>query len=196
MPQPIAYFITWTTYGSWLRGDERGWVRLASDGTTTHESSDPALRAHDSSLLKHPPVLLTPDMRLVVEDGVRRVCDRRGWVLHAVNARSNHVHVVVSSSRAMDPTLVALKAWATRALREAELAGPDHRLWTRHGSTKSIHTHATLAAAVDYVVRMQEAGSGRFGRGEPGAGASGLKGESEPGAGASGFKGAAEEGTR
>ena len=25
-PGPLAYFLTWTTYGSWLPGDERGWV--------------------------------------------------------------------------------------------------------------------------------------------------------------------------
>ena len=25
--EPIAYFITWTTYGTWLAGDERGWHR-------------------------------------------------------------------------------------------------------------------------------------------------------------------------
>lgn len=23
---PIAYFLTWVTYGTWLPGDERGWV--------------------------------------------------------------------------------------------------------------------------------------------------------------------------
>jgi len=26
MPDPLAYFLTWTTYGTWLPGDERGWV--------------------------------------------------------------------------------------------------------------------------------------------------------------------------
>jgi hypothetical protein len=26
-PEPLAYFLTWTTYGTWLPGDERGWVR-------------------------------------------------------------------------------------------------------------------------------------------------------------------------
>jgi hypothetical protein len=26
MDEPLAYFLTWTTYGSWLPGDERGWV--------------------------------------------------------------------------------------------------------------------------------------------------------------------------
>ena len=25
--EPLAYFITWTTYGTWLPGDERGWNR-------------------------------------------------------------------------------------------------------------------------------------------------------------------------
>jgi hypothetical protein len=24
--EPLAYFLTWTTYGSWLPGDQRGWV--------------------------------------------------------------------------------------------------------------------------------------------------------------------------
>jgi hypothetical protein len=26
MSDPLAYFITWATYGTWLPGDERGWV--------------------------------------------------------------------------------------------------------------------------------------------------------------------------
>lgn len=26
MPDPLAFFLTWTTYGTWLPGDERGWV--------------------------------------------------------------------------------------------------------------------------------------------------------------------------
>ncbi len=25
--EPLGYFITWTTYGTWLPGDERGWRR-------------------------------------------------------------------------------------------------------------------------------------------------------------------------
>ncbi|MCA9109357.1 MAG: hypothetical protein KDA52_05390 [Planctomycetaceae bacterium] len=26
MSEPLAFFLTWTTYGTWLPGDERGWV--------------------------------------------------------------------------------------------------------------------------------------------------------------------------
>jgi hypothetical protein len=27
LPEPLAYFLTWPTYGTWLPGDERGWVQ-------------------------------------------------------------------------------------------------------------------------------------------------------------------------
>ena len=26
LPEPLAYFLTWTTYGTWLPGDDRGWT--------------------------------------------------------------------------------------------------------------------------------------------------------------------------
>jgi hypothetical protein len=26
---PLAYFLAWSTYGTWLPGDERGWVEYA-----------------------------------------------------------------------------------------------------------------------------------------------------------------------
>jgi len=31
MPKTLGYMLTWTTYGSWLQGDERGYVK---DGQT------------------------------------------------------------------------------------------------------------------------------------------------------------------
>jgi len=27
MPRTVGYMITWTTYGTWLQGDERGYVK-------------------------------------------------------------------------------------------------------------------------------------------------------------------------
>jgi hypothetical protein len=29
---PIGYFLTWVTYGTWLPGDARGWVQLEQRG--------------------------------------------------------------------------------------------------------------------------------------------------------------------
>lgn len=28
----LPYLLTWTTYGSWLHGDERGWVQSGQSG--------------------------------------------------------------------------------------------------------------------------------------------------------------------
>ena len=33
MQPPLAYFLTWTTYGTWLPGDERGWIEAGKLGT-------------------------------------------------------------------------------------------------------------------------------------------------------------------
>ena len=34
LPEPLAYFLTWPTYGTWLPGDERGWVEYQGLRTT------------------------------------------------------------------------------------------------------------------------------------------------------------------
>ena len=44
MPAPLAYLITWTTYGTWLPGDQRGWVE---DGTFGIQAPDGLARPRD-----------------------------------------------------------------------------------------------------------------------------------------------------
>ena len=39
MDDPIAFFLTWVTYGTWLPGDARGWV----DYRRGWQPSDPVL---------------------------------------------------------------------------------------------------------------------------------------------------------
>ena len=51
MPEALAYFLTWTTYGTWLPGDERGWVqyRYGMQLLPRHERTayQPDARARD-----------------------------------------------------------------------------------------------------------------------------------------------------
>jgi REP element-mobilizing transposase RayT len=86
---------------------------------------------------------------------VGEVCDHRGWPLLAVNARTNHVHVVVSSSSTPEQVMVTLKAWCTRRLREAALVTEVARVWSRHGSTRYLWTEAHVQGAVTYVLEGQ-----------------------------------------
>ena len=47
------------------------------------------------------------------------------------------------------------KAWCTRRLREAGLAGAEQKVWTEHGSTRWIDSPNSLAQAIDYVLNQQ-----------------------------------------
>ena len=68
MPDPLAFFLTWTTYGSWLPGDERGWI-LKGRGIQT---PDPVRRNHAESLLTEPPCSLDDEQRGLVEATIAR----------------------------------------------------------------------------------------------------------------------------
>ena len=89
----IAYFSTWTTYGTWLPGDQRLWyaaelgIRLP-DTITEFEAS---LRMTEMALI------LDREQRGLVEKTIADHCRIRSWTLHAVNCRSNHVHVLVTA---------------------------------------------------------------------------------------------------
>jgi REP element-mobilizing transposase RayT len=152
MSEPLAYLITWTTYGTWLPGDGRGWVAKGAAGI---QAADPARKSAARASLVESPVGLDPEQRALVEATIRAHCDLRRWSLHAVNARSNHVHVVVTVP-ATDPTKVMdqFKAWCSRRLNERAEKAPE-RWWTRHGSTKWINDDAYLQNAIRYVLERQ-----------------------------------------
>jgi REP element-mobilizing transposase RayT len=150
MPQPLAYLITWTTYGSWLPGDRRGWVEEDTPGI---QSSDPSRLAAACARLTHRSVVLDEAQRGVVQETIRAHCAIRNWQLHAVNARGNHVHVVVTADRAPETVMDQFKAWCSRRLNEREKA--SKRWWTKHGSTKWINDEEYLRNAIRYVLERQ-----------------------------------------
>ncbi len=115
---PLAYFISFRTYGTWLHGDERGSVnRNQNKYGTPRMAPNSRLQQAERKLLKHPPVTLDGRQRPVVEKAVREVCELRGYTLVAINVRTNHVHTVVSAQMKPEPILQAFQAYATRKLR-------------------------------------------------------------------------------
>lgn len=117
---PLAYFITFRCYGTWLHGDERGSVDRDHNayGTPTYPQRD--LRtSYVQGLLKQPPVLLDARRRHSVEAAIRETCGIRTWSLFALNVRTNHVHSVVNSpGEKPRAVMTAFKANATRQMRE------------------------------------------------------------------------------
>ena len=95
MPAPLAYFISWTTKGSWLHGDPRGWVM---DGIEGIREPDAELYERMRQQMSDDAVVLDHEQRAIVMKTINEHCAIRHWTLHAINARTNHVHIVVTAN--------------------------------------------------------------------------------------------------
>ena len=162
MDEPLAFFMTWTTYGTWLPGDERGWV--SKPGSVNEPST--GLKAYAKNLMTEPEWILDAEQRQLVERTIADHCQIRNWHLHAVNCRTNHIHLVVTApGRKPEEVMNQLKAWCTRRLKELERARNGgncvHRQnwWTQRGSKRFLNDHASLEKAILYVLECQGDGT-------------------------------------
>lgn len=149
---PLAHFLTWTCYGSWLHGDPK-WSVHQSRATPGEESIGPrpAWQQQEAATLRAGSQTLTEESGRVVETTIRAHCAIRRWELHALNVRTNHVHLVLTADATPERAMSECKAWSTRRLREAGLITADERVWTRHGSTRYLWDRASLERAIEYV---------------------------------------------
>ncbi len=153
---PLAYFITFTTYGTWLPGDVRGSVsRKHNEPGTPVRPPSTMRRTMAMSKMKHEPQTLDSPQRGLVEDTIRRACEYRGWYLQALNVRTNHVHLLVSGHVRGEKIMNDVKAWSTRRLREQGLIAAHREVWTSHGSTRKLWRKEHVSAAWHYVVHGQ-----------------------------------------
>ena len=153
---PLGYLLTFRAYGTWLHGDKRG-----SIDRHHHRYGTPALPASprrkeiERSLLKQTPVRFNARQRDAIECGIRETCAIRKWELWTLNVRSNHLHCVVTANCNPKTVLVALKANATRAMREAGCWRSELSPWAQRGSKRYLWTEEELANAIAYVVEEQ-----------------------------------------
>ena len=150
---PIGYLLTFRCYGTWLHGDVRGSVDRfhRTYGTPMLPPSTQRTR-YERRLLKQRPVVLDSRRRAAINSGIRETCAIRKWQLWALNVRSNHVHAVVSANCKPEAILGALKANATRSMREAGCWNSKLSPWFYRGSRRYLWTEKELAHAVEYVV--------------------------------------------
>jgi len=90
-----------------------------------------------------------------VGETIRRVCEKLGWSLFALNVRATHFHAVVASPDPPERVMHAFKAYATRRLREEGLHAQTAPLWSRHGSTRYLWKPLQVEDACRYVAEGQ-----------------------------------------
>ena len=154
---PLAYFITFRSYGTWLHGDERGSVdrdhKVYGSPLYPHRE---LRNNHVQGLLKQAPVLLDADRRRSVEAAVRETCEIRSWTLFAINIRTNHGHFVVKAQDKKPSTVMtAFKANATRQMRIDGCWENDLSPWAERGSSRYLWRDESVSRAVNYVLYGQ-----------------------------------------
>ncbi len=162
----LAFFITWTCYGTFLPGDGRGWTKWHKG----EQVPQPLLQNWCLDQMSESLVVLDNHQRQIVNEVVQKHCAVREWSLHAVNCRSNHCHVVVTAPH-YDGELVRdqFKAWAKRRLKEQQptpLPGNKTRehWWTRKGSVRKLFDNDSVDAATSYALDAQDIGGSKANR--------------------------------
>ena len=153
---PLAYLITFRTYGTWLHGDVRGATdRFHNHYRSPHILPNKTWQKYNQAILKAEPLILGPRQRRTIDTAIRETCRIRKWELLALNVRTNHVHVVVTANHIPERVLNSLKANATRHLRQNELWTHPFSPWADKGSNRRLWNERSVERAINYVLYGQ-----------------------------------------
>jgi REP element-mobilizing transposase RayT len=154
---PLAYLLTFRTFGTWLHGDVRWSVNRSPRSAKESRLIPPNKPLHDAMVeeMDQPPFILSAPQRKTVEAAIAEVCQNRGYGLKAVNARTNHTHSVVAAQVKPERIVNSFKAYSTRKLRDVGLVKPEVKIWARGRSRRYLWKPRNVIAAIDYVLYSQ-----------------------------------------
>ena len=160
----FALLITWTTFGTWLPGDRRGYVSntLRDDGSFApkHNITGTPVMAADRKtwfnarrLQRFPTVRLIQPQPIVVAEAIVAASIERGWQILRAAIMWNHVHVLITRCPDGGPAVRRiLKGVSQAALSKS--AGRPKRWWTAGGSNRYLHGNRAVHAAFSYVANQ------------------------------------------
>jgi REP element-mobilizing transposase RayT len=158
------WFLTWTTYGTWLPGDDRGFVSNVSSpdgiGQRLNEvGSEPTSRMRGLQIMAHKsmkgsPIYLTTEHTLTLFNQFVETANYRKWSLLAVGIMSNHVHLLVGVPGDPEPhTLLRdFKSYGSRSLNNLVGKPASGTWWTEGGSTRKKNDDESVASAIEYTI--------------------------------------------
>jgi hypothetical protein len=141
--------VTWTTYGSWLQGDKRKFVK---DGRVLPPDSNLA----ESNLrnLQKPPVSLTSIQKQIVYHAIIEKSLQLRQKILALSVRNYHVHFVVAyDGTPIENSVRHYKNVALVALRKNGFTG---RVWATGFNKGFCFDERSLQNRINYVNRHPE----------------------------------------
>ncbi len=144
MKRIIGYMITWTTYGSWLQGEKKGYVK---NGKILAQSDK--LKSANQRQQKYPKVKLNSEQKQIVQNSIIEEAQRINHKILAIAVCSNHVHIVaVVSEESIEQAVHRYKYSATLALRKFASQG---KIWSTGFDKRFCFTDKEIENKVRYV---------------------------------------------
>ncbi len=144
MGKIIGYMITWTTYGTWLQGDKRGYVK---DGKILRKND--ALLQSNLKRLKNPATRLTTEHCSIVRRAILKKAKEIGQQIYAIAVCSSHVHIVAEhANESIEKVVSYYKNAARIALRGGGFVG---RVWTKGFDKRFCFDRDQLQSRIKYV---------------------------------------------
>jgi hypothetical protein len=148
MARMIGFMATWTTYGSWLQGNKKGYVK---NGAILPANAE--LEESNKALLKHDEIKIPKNLRIVVKHAILKEAADIGQKVYAIAVRSNHVHIVVESiGERCGHSVGRFKKAATKELRKY---GYSDKVWTKGFDKRYCYTDRELEQRIQYVQRHE-----------------------------------------
>jgi len=140
----VGYMVTWTTYGSWLPGDERGYVK---DGQIL--PGDVGTLERNKQRRKSAAVRLSTREKQIVHRVILTEAQKLGHQIEVCVVFSNHVHLVARPhSESIEEVVGRYKSVTTRALWEHSRKG---RIWTKGYDKRFFFSEGDLTTRIKYV---------------------------------------------
>jgi len=144
MAKTLGYLVTWTTYGTWLQGDKRGY---AKDGRILNPDAN--IKATNLRNLQKQPVSLTTIQKQIVNQAIAVKAEQLGRNLLAIAVCQNHIHLVVAyNGTPIEYSVRHYKNAALVALRKYGLVG---RVWSSGFDKRFCFDQKSLQKRIDYV---------------------------------------------
>ena len=157
------WFLTWTTYGSWLPGDGRGFTsktRDSSGETVRHNEFGTPMAMPNSPLENYCEAISKADLvRLNIAHAdallaqFQETATFRTWRLLALAIMVTHIHLGVAVVGDPDPEdiLRDFKAYGSRRLNRTWGKPPSETWWTASGSKRKLSSETSVVGAIQYL---------------------------------------------
>jgi REP element-mobilizing transposase RayT len=149
MAKTIGYMVTWTTYGTWLQGEKKGYVK-----DVKVRGENVAIKKDCEKKLKGETVRLGRREKEIVKEAIIEAAKRFKQKIHAIAVHSNHVHIVCEYIDV--PIKVVVGYYKTAGRVALQESGYNGKVWTRGYDKRFCFDETALRNRIKYVERQGE----------------------------------------